>query len=115
MRGYTVPAYFSAASTLKDRGMSLRFTTQELANEEQIAIIDMCHNMGHLLFKANEIQESDIPDGDVYEGKTPSQRLRGVIFAYYQQLGGKEKRGDFEVFYRGQVESIINKYKKVLE
>lgn len=46
------------------------------------------------------------------ETKTPSQRLRGVIYVYYSQKGIKE---DFDTFYRNQMEKIIDKIKSYLD
>lgn len=110
---FIVSAQFSAASTLADRGMSLRFKTPELDLAEQVTIMNQSHNLGWLMFKTNKIQDSEVPKTDAPSGeKTPSQRLRGVIYRYYTQLN---KKTDFEVFYRNQMNKIIDKYKQVLD
>ena len=72
------------------------------------------------------LETADLPDGlarvdvdaqdgiaplDADERKTPSQRLRGCLFRLYEQRG---KNGDFEIFYRAQMERIIDAVKNKL-
>ncbi len=59
------------------------------------------------------MQSSDLPEDDVPldegESKTPSQRLRAVLFVYWKEVkGGK---GDFNAWYRGIMEKLIEQYK----
>lgn len=49
-----------------------------------------------------------------YEKKpavSPSSRLRAVMFLFWQKQGSK---GDFKVWYKDQMERIIDKIKKKL-
>lgn len=46
-----------------------------------------------------------------FETKTPSQRLRGVLYVLWEQTG---KSGDFETFYRQKMEGLINLIKNKL-
>lgn len=46
------------------------------------------------------------------KAKSPGQRLRAVIYRYWEQEHGSQ--GDFEVFYKGQMETIIGNYKDAL-
>lgn len=112
---FTVPAEFSGASTHRDGGMGLRFTTKELLPAEKAAVMEFVQMFGHLGFSPNQIQDDDMPNEPATDGKTPSKRLRSVIYCYYQQLGGSEKKGDFEAFYRRQMDGIIDKYKARLD
>jgi len=47
-----------------------------------------------------------------FDHKSPSQRLRGVLFVMFKQ---KSVPGEFEDFYRKEMETVINRYKKELE
>lgn len=47
-----------------------------------------------------------------FDTKTPSQRLRAVLFILWRQADGT---GDFEDFYRRRIEDIINSVKRKLE
>ena len=46
------------------------------------------------------------------DGKSPSSRLRSVIFIWWDQSGRPQE--DFEVFYRMKIEAIINMIKEKL-
>jgi len=108
-----IPATMTGASTLSDGGMSLRFHTQELQDEEAVEVMKHRNEFGYLLFSPNEFQDKDIPKGEAeYEGKTPSQRLRAVLFVYWQQIGAK---GDFENFYRTRMDKIVEQVKAKLD
>lgn len=112
----TIPASFDRVSTRKDRTLGIGISTQELDSVEKVQVLDMVGQFGWFCFSTNAIDEKDIPKEDaVGDGKTPSQRLRGVIYCYYEQLGGRDKKGDFEVFYRRQMDAIIDKYKSKLD
>ena len=106
-QAFTVPAEFSGATTLVDGGVSVRFKTQELSPDEKRAIFDYVQNFGWLLFATRELQKGDIPDkvpeGE-YDGKKPSQRLRGAIMVLWQKMG---EPGDSEAFYRRTMERLI--------
>ena len=67
------------------------------------------HNQfGQLLFRPNEEQYTDeeIPSEDIdFEGKKPSVRLRAVLYRVWEAKG---KQGDSDVFYRQELERVIN-------
>jgi len=113
MNKFQLPATLVGSSTLSDRGMSIRFHTQELTDNEVLEVMKHRNEFGWLMFGPNTFQETDIPKGEAeYEGKTPSQRLRAVIFVFWQQLGAK---GDFETFYRQKVDGIVEQFKAKLD
>jgi len=115
MTMFTIPAEFSGASTHRDGGMGLRFTTCELSAEHKAVAMGYVQQYGHLAFSPNQVQASDIPSEPAQDGKTPSKRLRNTIYCYYEQLGGKDVKGEFEQFYRRQMDAIIDKYKSKLD
>lgn len=49
---------------------------------------------------------------ETVEGKSPSQRLRAVIFRWWEQQGSP---GEFERVYEAQIECLIQKYKNLLK
>jgi len=66
-----------------------------------------------LLWSPNKIQVEDLPKEQAEENqKTAAQRLRATIFVWWQQQGGQ---GDFEVFYRQQMEKLIDMVKTKLD
>ena len=88
-KGVTLQAILSNVSTRKDGSLRLSYETQELNAQDAIALLDMRNRIGWLLFAADELSESDIPseaiDKELDGEKSPSQRLRSVLFVYWKQ------------------------------
>lgn len=114
MKPFQVSAQLNSIRFTADKGLSLMFHTQELSNEEKVSIGEYHYEQGWLCFKPNEWKDEELPTSEAkLDGqKTPSQRLRGVIFKYWKQ---QEGRGDFEDFYRKQLEVFIDKIKEKLD
>ncbi len=108
-----IPAYLSGFSSRSDGSAGIRFTTQEISPDDFVNLKRDLNLFGWLVFKENGVQEEDIPDEDVSEGKRPSQRLRAVLYVLHQQSGGKKE--DFEGYYREQVNKIIEHIKGKLD
>jgi hypothetical protein len=110
MKPFTSPAILTVGAPTKDGGMRLKLETQELSNEQKVELLNYNNTFGNFLFAPNPLQESDIPKEPAKrEGKTPSERLRGVLFLIYKETGGKEE--NFYQFYLEQMEKMINHYK----
>lgn len=108
-----VPAIFTGFSTRADGGATMRFATNELKADDFGMLAKMHNEFGYVMFKPNEYTDEDIPKGDATdERKSPSQRLRGVLFVWWEQLG---KPGEFEGFYRMQIDKIIMSVKDKLD
>ena len=117
MNWFIVPATMTRAHHTVDRGMSIGFNTQELSSEEKIKIADNLQSFGYLAFKPNQDwNDEELPTGDAtFEGKTPSERLRAVIYVYYKQLSKQKAMPDFDAYYKSEIEGFINEYKGMLE
>ena len=112
---FTAPAILTRIAYLKDGGLSLGFSTQELTDEEKVIASRFHQKFGYVLFAENQFTDDEIPKGDAEgEGKSPSQRLRACLFVLWKQTP-EPKPSDFEIFYREQMERLINRVKKVLE
>lgn len=107
-----IPASLEGITTLKDGGLSLRFQTQELSDEDKLTVMRYLQEFGWLLFAAQEHEDTELEAirKDV-GGKSPSQRLRAVLYVSYQQ--GSQDR-TFEQYYSNQMEQIINQIKQRL-
>jgi hypothetical protein len=111
---FQVPAILEGLSMLKDGGISLRFHTNEMTAEEKVEASKYYQKFGWLLFSENE--DIEIPKGRAPEselGKTPSQRLRAVIYIKYQQSDMLDIT--FDEFYRRELERLINYEKGFLK
>lgn len=92
--------------------------TQENLTAEQLTELFALHEkVGWFMFLPSEQKATDkieLPeihlDEDAGE-KSPSQRLRNVLFIYWKQKGSKD---DFELFYRRWMERAIDKVKQTL-
>ena len=108
-----LPAYLTGWSPRKDFSYSIRFETQELTDSELLDLKNAQNQFGWMVFSSNELQIEDIPT-ELAEDKqkTPSKRLRNVIFVLWKQQGSV---GDFEIFYKNYVEKLIEKIKAQLD
>lgn len=113
MKGFTVSSQLVRANPMVDGGLSVGFHTKELSPNEKLDIMNLFNQTGWLLFSADPVEESDIPEKkSEFEVKTPSQRLRGVLYVLWEQLG---KRGDFQDFYKVKMESFIEALKNKID
>lgn len=110
----TLPATFSKITSRADRSYKIEFETRELG-EDAVKLMTMLQSEGWLLFSPNELEATDVPDekADAMTGqKTPSKRLRSVIFLLWKNRG---QNGSFETYYQTQMEQIIDQLKSKLD
>lgn len=114
---------------LKDRTVSLTFTTQELTDINTIDELATTDALGILYFReAETITEDEVKVLDNYDEplsddrKTPSQRLRGVLWVLCKQstpgfdfMDAGTKEETFTRFYKATMARIIESYKRQLE
>lgn len=115
MNTIQIPASLEGISMLKDGGMSLRFGTQEATPEQKLVIMNYYQQFGWLLFAAQEQDESRLKLEAIRKdtgGKSPSQRLRAVLFVLYTK---EAPSIPFEQYYEQKVERFINLVKQNLE
>ena len=110
----TVPSILTRISYTKDGGLSLGFSTQEMSNEDKMALSELYQTFGWLAFKSNQIDVLDLPTEDAEDkNKTPSKRLRAVLYVLAQQEGIPKDK--FESYYREHMEKIIDFVKNKLD
>lgn len=108
-----VPASVVGMNPRQDRSWNIKFETQELSGEDVKTLANNFQGEGWLVFSPNEIALKDVPTDTAEAGvKSPSQRLRAVIYILWQQRGGK---GDFESFYRTYLGTLIEYVKSKLQ
>ncbi len=108
-----VPVSVTNMKPMADKSWRLTFDSEkELSGEEVKVLVDNYQGLGWLVYSPNEIQHTDIPEESV-EGETKSQssRLRSVIYILWCQQG---KKGDFELYYRQYLETLITFVKSKL-
>lgn len=104
---------------MADGGLRLNVDTQELDSSDKAELMGLYGQLGYFVFAASgTIKEEDIPTTPLEDGqKTPSQRLRSVMFIYWKkcQETGRIIVPDFDTFYRQQVEKYIDHIKTKIE
>lgn len=107
------PALITKVESQHDGGIRVVVDTQEITDPEQLAMLfHLKGDLGWFLFKKTEVVLEDIPDYDPQqfdEEKTPSKRLRNVLFIYWKEVLGQ--KGNFESFYRGWMDKKIEAVK----
>lgn len=110
-----LPAIINPPRIRKDGSASIGFDTRELNSEELFTIMQLRNSEGWLCFAPNE-GELAVPDDKAeVEGKTPSERLRAVLYIWYKQETESGKYvGLFENFKNEKMEKIIETVKAKL-
>lgn len=113
-----LPAIINPPRLKKDGSASINFETRELTAEEYMMIMGFRNTEGWLAFRANDDGiPIDLPEerAEVDE-KTPSERLRAVIYVWFKQESEAGKFvGTFETFRNLKVEKIIETIKSKLQ
>jgi hypothetical protein len=65
------------------------------------------------MFSTTEADEINQLKTDLDTEKTPSQRLRGILYVNYQQI--PEGYKDFATYYQAKMEKICDHFKSKLE
>lgn len=117
MNNILLPVQLISVKDLKDRSCNMTFETRELDNREFSDLRDLRGQGGWLMFGLNEIQEEEMPKENAEVGqKSPSQRLRAVMFIKYkQEKEDGETELAFDVWYASKMESIIEMIKKKIK
>lgn len=108
-----LPAYIVGYNRKADRSCSIRLETQELTGEQLLELDKHYQAFGWFLFDENNISLKDIPEEEAEDkDKSPSKRLKAVIFILWKQSGSE---GDFNAYYREKMEKLINFIKEKLD
>src|SRR3990167_2752253 len=112
---FQVPVIIQKIESTDDIGWKLKLHTRELTPPEAGILSSLKGKEIWAAFDEMEIKPEDIKvtKERVERGeKTPSQRLRAVLFVLWEQT---EKTSDFDTFYKQKVEQFIDKIKEKLD
>ncbi len=106
--------------TLADGSLRIQVDTQELPPETLTRIFQLKNQHGLVMVSTDEISQAEIDvvsdatsDSFQQKRKTPSQRLRAVLFKLWKQQG--EPNGyDFDTWYKNKMETLIDHFKEKL-
>ena len=120
MKQLCVPAFISKLTTLVgDNTLRLTVDCQEMTPEQEGELLRLKRKIGWFFFleKVQEIDLNELPEIKLEEWeKSPSERLRGVLYWYWKQRNDEKKiQTPFEAWYRDQMERIITQIKEKLD
>lgn len=111
-----LPVQFVKPVFKADRSVRLEFETGEMSGSDIAKLSDYRQTIGYLTYSPeDDVSVEDIPevmaDPDL-DKKSPSQRLRDVLWVYWNQ---GQKKTPWEQFYLVQMNRLIDNVKEHLE
>lgn len=105
-----------------DDSITLQFTTDlEQTSKQLVEMDEMRKTSGVLYFKSGDITTQEIKALDDFkledkEIKSPSQRLRNVLYLIWKrEVDNNATQLDFPSFYLNRIEAVIDHYKNMLD
>jgi hypothetical protein len=116
-------------STLADGSLRIYVGTPELTSETMVNIFSLIKKPGYVLISTNAINQDQVDavekatSNAEFSEKTPSQRMRGVMFRLWEKTQPKTLNGDtgemeyveFDLFYKRQMNKVIDHFKTKLD
>jgi len=109
----TCPVILGRCSTRADGSLSLSFSTPELPPESKVAFMELQNRNCKMLLEPQD--ETEMLKHDIkgeFDRKSPSQRLRSVLFIMHKQ---QESVKPFDEWYLQWMEGLIQSIKDKLE
>jgi len=120
-----IPASIDKVETMADKTLKLLvYTSRELTPEDETKIMRFRNQEGYMIFSPEDFNIEDIEDlpeekPEFKNQKTPSERLRNVLFVFYTQTHewkeDQEHRKKFDIWRADQMEKFINLIKSKLK
>jgi hypothetical protein len=107
-------AQIGTISTRVDGGIGFRISTGEIPVENLAQFMSLKQQNVEVTIKPLDMEEGDEPIEvkSEAEQKTPSSRLRSILFVHWKQLG---KPGEFSSFYLATMEKYIEHVRSKLD
>ena len=115
MRAVVIKCKLADVSLRKDGSASIKLVTPLLSPEDVPVLHAMLDAEATALLQCEEGGPSLHESKAVWEDKTPSQKLRGVLYVLWEQEKATgEAHADFDVFYRDRMGRLVEWVKKKL-
>ena len=111
-----------SVATRVDGTVKVTIGTQELNAESMTRLFSLLRQTGMIYVSPDVIDNEAVEIIDKHQSelepeykaqaKTPSQRLRNILYIYWEQ---NSKQDSFDDFYKNKIEEIINHYKSKLD
>lgn len=107
-----IGAILDGLKTYADGTLKVSFALNEIPLECAASLVKLHRKFGWLVFdESGQIEVPDEPPREFRNDKSPSQRLRAVLYILFQQTNAE---GDFDTFYRQKMETMIGWVKERL-
>lgn len=113
-KGALLPAMIEKLATLKDGSVNITINTQELSPAKAAELFELRGKLATAYISPAEITNKEMHLIDTMEpdlpGKTPSQRMRNVLFILWRQ--DAEGYKDFPPYYEAKMNGYIEALKQ---
>jgi hypothetical protein len=117
----TIPCAIESVATRRDKTIKITIGTQELTPEQTSALFNQwMGGVGVMAFKGEQFNYNDEAlinnlklDAAELGSKTPSQRLRSVLYVLFTHA--PEGHKEFSTFYEAKIERFIDMAKKRID
>jgi len=114
VKSFVTDAIFSGFSSRADGSCGFRGTTPELTATEKAALMELHGKNVRLLIEPSDYEpESTVKVEKSMHSKTPSQRLRAILFVQFRQQQPSDMT--FDSFYVKRMGEICEREKSMLE
>ena len=115
MRAVVLKAKVAGVTARANGSASVKLNTPTLAPEDHAVLMTMLDAEATVLVQCEEGGPSLHESKAVWEDKTPSQKLRSVLYVLWEQEKATgEAHIDFDVFYRDRMGKLVEWVKKKL-
>jgi len=101
--------------TLKDNSIKIVLETQEIEGKEALELFSLRNKYIYTFLKETPFEKDELdikePMKEFKTDKTPSQRLRSVLYVYWNE---KKPTSDFETFYKSKMSELTEYIKSKL-
>ena len=116
MKGILISAIMEKITTLKDKSCKLVLETQELSPSKAGELFTLLNSLATVYISPSEVTSREMAQVDAVEpempGKSPSARMRNVLFLLWKQ--DPEGYKVFDMFYQEKMNKFIDSLKAKL-
>ena len=115
-----LPVSVETIATRHDGSVKIVMGTYELNTQSAVKLFDLRKSEALMYLSSDNILQEELDaldgfklDAEKTDGKTPSQRLRAVLYVYWKQH--KQKDIEFDIFYLKYMNRTIDRIKDKLD
>ena len=120
MTKLVLPVSIETIATRHDGSVKIVMGTYELNTQSAVKLFDLRKSEALMYLSSDNISQEELDaldgfklDAEKTDGKTPSQRLRAVLYVYWKQH--KQKDIEFDIFYLKYMNRLIDRLKDKLD